>query len=135
MITIDDILELEKWIESGDTEAERDARVERAREGLFPRDLDQVEAERRQALIEEVRRRKVVVAEPAPVVVAPPSPSAFVSAIEEEWEGFISRSSAAYMRASLHDGTAQEMSEMRSRSGGSPFNAEDEEWPRLPRRR
>lgn len=123
LLTVDDILELEKWIEAGATETDRDERLEQVREHLFSDDLDEIEVERRQALIAEAKSRKAKVevtsALPSDAPVEEPTPPAV------EWQGFIPKTSRAYKRGSLHDGTAQEMDEMRSRSRGSPFSAED----------
>lgn len=123
MITVDDIVQLEQWIERGETEEVREQRLSRARERLFPPDLDRAEAERRAALIDEAKVKRAQEDEardpiPQPVQVAADS--------EDEWEGIVPESSPAHRRGSRHDGTYDEVRRMRDQSRGTPFYSEDD---------
>jgi hypothetical protein len=136
IITLDDVLHLENWIARGKDEATRERRLKRAQARLFPLDLDALEIERRKLLVERAQARRLEAADsddPLPEPEGRVEPEA-VPAISptmqiafDEWEGFIDKTSPAYHRGSLHDGTQREVQALRSAARGNPFDVGDDD--------
>ncbi len=122
MITVDEIVGWWRWVSAADSDRLRAQREERVRKRIFPDDLSFEEVEERRALIVEAQKRLENDFERDD-----PMPDAQVSALEIvpfpelRWEGLVPKSSRAYMRGSLHDGTASEVRRMRDESQSSPF--------------
>lgn len=116
MITVDDVLRLGNWIETGGPPEERARRAEEVKRVLYA-GRSEAEAEQIAAVIAEADRVPLLgvpaTALSTPEPSAPPAPH----------YGLVSRDSPAYRRGSLHDGTAAEVARMRARSKGSPFDA------------
>jgi hypothetical protein len=123
-VTAHDLVAWFRWASAGETEEEKKARTARIQRHLFPEDIDDIERTRRERILDYVKKIGEPPSwdgwpEPRPVpdeIVGPPPPPPI------EWEGLISPSSKAYRRGSLHDGTAEEVQQMRERSKGSPFD-------------
>jgi hypothetical protein len=131
LITVADVLELEAWISRGIDDSERELRAARVRNRLFPEGLEAAEYARRRRLIDEARREialRRAKDDPMPTageedeIAGKEEPEAKAP---ERWGGLISPESPAYKRASLRDGTQARVDQMRTRSRGSPFDAED----------
>lgn len=124
-ITVEDVLELEAWIERGVDEKQREECLERVQERLFPKGISEGETKRREAIVETAKQRRVEEEEEKdPMPPLPLTPEALRPSQHPRWDGLISRDSPAYRRGSRHDGTLDEVERMREVAQGSPFDAE-----------
>lgn len=147
-ITEYNIVQWFRWADSDESEIVKGMRADRVQRYLFPDDIGDEEQERRERAVERARRRAGDGdgeqfggwPEPFPppgeqeIVPPPSSPPKYVHDDVEEWDGLIPRHSAAYRRASTHDGTQARVDEMRMRAQGSPFFADDPPPPPAPKR-
>lgn len=123
MITVDDVLKLEDWVERAKTPEEKKAREEAARQEIFPDGLSEDEVAERKQVLERskaARRQQLIdnKLDPMPTLSIPRVPTS----IPSDWEGFVSKKSKAYRRGSIHDGTGAEVERMRREAKGSPFD-------------
>lgn len=125
MITVDDVLRLEEWVTRGKTDEERKKRLAEMQSQVFPEGLSDEEIEERRQVIARAKkamRQKELddQLDPMPTLSTPLVPVSLPS----QWEGLISTRSKSYRRGSTHDGTLEEMKQMRQESRGSPFDVD-----------
>lgn len=135
MITIEDALALDAWVDAGGTPEAVEARAQTAKKLLLSGRTPAQAAE----IVEVCRQAKIrldSIAPPetaAPGLPMPPEPSGATAAKSTTPEeqppllrvhsGLVPRESKAFKRASKHDGYLQEVGRMRARAKGSPFDA------------
>ncbi len=126
-ITVDELLAMVRWIEKGASEEERETRLARVREQLFPAGLDELERTRREALVAaaELRAKETENdADPMPLPGAappPPPPERKPSSAYEKWKKSLPEAGRARRWANDHDGLDDEVKRMQAESVGSPF--------------
>jgi hypothetical protein len=134
-----------RWADEAPSETEKDVRGAQVRNHVFPPDLDAAERTRREKVVEYVKRLgeppedlsgwpaacplpdSKPITEVIPVAKELPAPLIGISTVQ--WEGYIPKTSRAYRRASMHDGTGDEVEKMRERAKGSPFTADELDDP------
>lgn len=119
-MTVEEILQLEAWIEKGEDEEERERRVERVREKIFPSGLSADEVEARIALVEQAKERRSEEEIPTPGPAPAPEPTAPPIGRER-------RPSRAREHLRRHDRSVSRVEEMTRRARGSPFFDDDAE--------
>lgn len=117
-----------RWAASADSEIVQGMRAERVEHYIFPGDLNDEERERREKLVEQVRKLEdaevnQIAAAPVPPTIEPPKvpkPLALVDDVPE-WRGLIPPTSPAYKRATLRDGTGAQVAKMGELARSTPF--------------
>jgi hypothetical protein len=128
MITVEEVIALDKWICRATTEEGRQERLERVRRQLFPDHLSLEEIEIREKIVAQAGEQQAHVVDgedpmPTPISMSLTAPIA-IPTKPFTWDGLISPTSPAYRRAGRHDGTTEEIDRMRKASRGSPFDAD-----------
>jgi hypothetical protein len=125
VITVDDIIRLEEWVARAKSDEERKKRLGEMQALVFPDGLSAEEIAERKQVIERakkaMRQRELdAQLDPMPTLSIPLVPVQLPS----QWEGLISKKSKAYHRGSRHDGTLEEVKQLRQESRGSPFDVD-----------
>lgn len=141
-MTSDDLISWLRWADAADSDLEKNMRATRVWQYVFPFDLDSKEKKRRESIVKRVKAMEAPEdddwegwPEPKPLPEFPTplhgkeeikedvQPELnIVERIPYQWEGLIPLSSSAYKRGSLHDGTYEEVRQMREKGKGNPFD-------------